>query len=224
VEPRPLHFAATERSGPVSALLTRPADAHCLLLLAHGAGAGMDHPFMESTASTLASRGVASLRYNFPFMEGGRGGPNPAPVLVETVRSAVVAATEAAPDLPLFAGGKSLGGRMTSTAAAAEPLPGVRGLVFLGFPLHAPGKPSRGRGDHLGETVLPLLFLQGTRDKLADLGLLEPLCGALGARATLHIVEGGDHSFAVLKRSGRHPDEVHAEIADAIAAWTRALV
>ena len=223
MEPERLRFTATERSGPVSALLMRPARAHCLMLLAHGAGAGMLHPFMETLAASLATRGVATLRYNFPFMEGSRAGPNPTAVLVATVRSAVGAAAAAAPDLPLFAGGKSLGGRMTSTAAAAEPLPGVRGLVFLGFPLHAPGKPSGARADHLGEIALPLLFLQGTRDKLANLTLLTPRCRELGALATLHVVEGGDHSFAVLKRSGRTPEEVFAEIADTIAEWTGAL-
>jgi predicted alpha/beta-hydrolase family hydrolase len=184
----------------------------------------MDHPFMETTAQALAERRIASFRYNFSFMEGQRRGPSPPAVLVATVRAAVDAATRAAPELPLFAGGKSLGGRMTSTAAARSPLPGVRGIAFLGFPLHAPGRPSSDRGQHLFDVEGPLLFLQGTRDKLADLSLLEPLCGELGARASLHVVEGGDHSFHVLKRSGRSEEDVRNEIADAIAAWSDGLV
>jgi predicted alpha/beta-hydrolase family hydrolase len=223
VEPRALRFTASERSGDVSARLLRPEGATRLLLLAHGAGAGMLHPFMESIATALAARQVASFRYNFPFMEGERRGPNPPALLVATVRAAIEAANHAAPDLPLFAGGKSLGGRMTSTAAAAAPLPGVRGIAFLGFPLHAPGKPSAGRGDHLRDVALPLLFLQGTRDKLADLSRLEPLCEQLGSRATLRTIEGGDHSFHVLKRSGRSDAEVIDELADALAGWTDAL-
>jgi predicted alpha/beta-hydrolase family hydrolase len=221
---RTLRLDTGTRGGEVGARLLRPADADRLLVLAHGAGAGMLHPFMQSMAEALAARRVASFRFNFPFMEGERRGPNPPGVLVASVRAALDAATRAAPDLPLFAGGKSLGGRMTSTAAAELPLPGVRGLVFLGFPLHAPGKPSAGRGAHLREVALPLLFLQGTRDKLADLSLLEPLCRELGGRARLHVVEGGDHSFHVLKRSGRSDPEVQAELADTIAAWTGALL
>lgn len=224
MEPQTLRFTASERSGPVSALLLRPADANRLLVLAHGAGAGMRHPFMEAMAEALAVRRVASFRYNFPFMEGERRGPNPPAVLAATVRSAIDAAAKQAPDLPLFAGGKSLGGRMTSTAAAAAPLPGVHGIAFLGFPLHAPGKPSDARGEHLRAVTTPLLFLQGTRDKLADLSLLEPLCRELGPGATLHIVEGGDHSFHVLKRSGRSDEEVREELADRFARWSDALL
>ena len=224
MEPQALRFTASQRSGTVSARLLQPADANRLLVLAHGAGAGMLHPFMETLAEALAARRVASFRYNFPFMEGERAGPNPPAVLVATVRSAVEAAARAAPDLPLVAGGKSLGGRMTSTAAATSPLPGVRGIVFLGFPLHAPGRPSAHRAEHLREVAAPLLFLQGTRDKLADLSLLEPLCEELGSGATLQIVAGGDHSFHVLKRSGRSDDEVRDELVDAIVSWTDGLL
>ncbi len=219
-----VRFAATPSTGLVSALLLRPPDADRLLVFAHGAGAGMRHAFMEAMASRLARRRVASFRYQFPFMEVGRRAPNPPAVSAACVRSACAAAAENAPDLPLFAGGKSYGGRMTSTAAAKQALPGVRGIVFFGFPLHAPGKPSAGRGDHLREAGVPMLFLQGTRDKLADLELLTPLCSDLGDAATLHVVEGGDHSFHVLKRSGRTDEEALDELADVVADWTGALV
>ncbi|MGH0032769.1 MAG: alpha/beta family hydrolase [Myxococcota bacterium] len=219
----PLRFLATESQGEVSALLLRPDGADRLLVFAHGAGADMHHAFMQAAAERLADRGLATFRYQFPFMEGGRRGPNPPAILTKTVRSAVDAAHAAAPDLPLFAGGKSLGGRMTSTAASAQALPRVRGLVFFGFPLHAPGKPSSDRGAHLHDVAVPLLFLQGTRDKLADLELLAPLVGELGPAATLHVVDGGDHSFHVLKRSGRNDDEVLDELADAVDGWTAAL-
>jgi predicted alpha/beta-hydrolase family hydrolase len=220
--PETLRFLATESQGEVSALWWRPADADRVLVFAHGAGADMHHAFMEAVAARLAERRIATLRFQFPFMEGGRRGPNPPGVLARTVRSAVDAARGLAPELPLFAGGKSLGGRMTSTAAATEALPGVRGIVFFGFPLHAAGRPSADRGDHLREVDVPLLFLQGTRDKLAELDLLRPLVDALPA-ATLHVVEGGDHSFHVLKRSGRSDDEVLAEIALAVDRFTRKL-
>ena len=222
MESRALRFTASERHGSVSARLLRPDAARALLVLAHGAGAGMQHPFLEAVAAKLCERGIASFRFQFPFMEGERRGPDRPPVLVATVRRAVDAAAKAAPDLPLFAGGKSLGGRMTSTAAAEAPLPGIRGLVFLGFPLHAIGKPSSSRGDHLREVRLPLLFVAGTRDKLAERERIRHLCDALGPAATLHVVEGGDHSFAVLKRSGREEDEVREEIADAIEGWIHA--
>lgn len=200
----------------MSALFERPAKARCLLVLAHGAGADMRHPFMESAAEALADRGIATFRFQFPYTEQGRRAPNPGPVLQATVRSAVAAATARAGDLPLFAGGKSMGGRMTSLASAAEPLAGVRGLVFYGFPLHAGGKPSDERAAHLDEIDLPMLFLQGTRDRLAELTLMTPLCCRLGARATLHVVEGGDHSFHVPKRSGRSDAEVIQELSDAV--------
>ena len=219
-----LTFQATEAKGDVSAILLRPDDAYCLYLFAHGAGAGMDHAFMEAAAQRLAHRGVATLRYNFPYKEAGRGGPNPAKVLVETVRSAVAEANRRAEGLPLFAGGKSMGGRMTSTAASQEPLPGVRGLAFYGFPLHAPGRDSADRGAHLGDVGLPMLFLQGTRDKLANLDLLTPLLEAVEPSPTLHVVEGADHGFHVLKRSGRTDEEVMEELADTVAEWTRGVL
>jgi predicted alpha/beta-hydrolase family hydrolase len=203
----------------VSALWLRPASARAALVLAHGAGAGMRHPFMESVAGRLADRGVATFRYQFPYMERGARRPDPAAPLAACVRAAVACAAAQADGLPLYAGGKSLGGRMTSTAAAREPLPGVRGLCFLGFPLHAAGRPSSERADHLRHVPLPMLFLQGTRDPLADLDRMRSLCASLGERARLHVVEGGDHSFHVLVRSGRSDDAVQDELADAIAGW-----
>ena len=180
----------------------------------------MHHPFMEAAATQLADQGIATFRYQFPYMEQSRKPPNPRPVLIETIRSAVTAATQAADGLPVLAGGKSMGGRMTSLAAAEEPLPGVQGLVFFGFPLHASGKPSAERGEHLTQVTVPMLFLQGTRDTLADLSLLQPLTGQLGKRATLHIVDGGDHSFHVLKRSGRTDEQVLEELANTVHDWT----
>ena len=215
---RPLSFEVA--GGPVSALLLRPRDASALLVLGHGAGAGMRHVFMEEIAGLLAERGVATLRYQFPYMEAGRRYPNPQRILTATVRRAIEAAHEAAPDLPLFAGGKSMGGRMTSLAAADAPLAGVRAIVFLGFPLHGIGKPPGiERSEHLQRVELPLLFVQGTRDRLANLDFLRPVVERLGSRATLHVVDGGDHSFKVLKRSGRTHEEVMAEMADAVAGW-----
>jgi predicted alpha/beta-hydrolase family hydrolase len=221
--PRQLRLRVGERAGEVSALLERPHDARCLLVLAHGAGAGMRHPFMETLVARLAARRVASFRFQFPYMEKGRRSPDARGVLLASVRAAVARAAEEAVDLPLLAGGKSMGGRMCSLAAAEEALPRVRGLVFLGFPLHAAGRPSAQRGEHLQRVELPLLFLQGTRDKLADLELLRPLCEELGPRATLHVVEGGDHSFHVLKRSGRSDAEALDEVADAVAGWSEKL-
>jgi hypothetical protein len=220
VKERELRFVVGER-GEVSALCIEPGDAASLLVLAHGAGAGMRHPFMEGVAQRLAERRVATFRYEFPYMAAGRRAPDRPAVLTACVRAAVAAAAEVAPALPRFAGGKSLGGRMTSTAQAEAPLPGVCGLVFLGFPLHAPGTPSARRGEHLQAVALPMLFLQGTRDKLADLSRMESLCQTLGPRATLHVVDGGDHSFHVPKRSGRDDDDAQDEIADAIAGFTR---
>jgi predicted alpha/beta-hydrolase family hydrolase len=214
-----LSIEVGESVGPVSGLLMRPPDARCLYVLAHGAGAGMRHRFMEAVAAGLSERGVATLRYQFPYTEVGGRRPDPPAVLQATVRSAVATARNVAPGLPLLAGGKSLGGRMTSSAAARGELPGVRGLVFLGFPLHAPNRPGIERAEHLDAVQRPMLFLQGTRDALADLTLMRTVCGRLGERATLHVLEGGDHSFAVLKRSGRDQEEVMAELADAIASW-----
>lgn len=210
---------ATSSSGEVSALLLRPASARALYVFGHGAGAGMRHAFMETIASRLAEHGVATFRYNFPYMEAGRRGPNPAPVLVKTVRSAVAEAVRLASDLPLVAGGKSMGGRMTSTAAAQAALPRVKGLAFFGFPLHAPGKRSAERGAHLADVGLPMLFLQGNRDRLADLSLLEPLLAALRPPPELHVVPDADHGFHVPKRSGRTDDDVLDELCDVFARW-----
>jgi len=215
-----LKFRVSEKAGEVSALLLRPDGARCVLVLAHGAGAGMQHKWMEEIAQKLAGRGVATLRYQFPYMEKGNKAPDAEGKLTETVRAAVAAAKQCAGDLPLFAGGKSMGGRMTSLAAAKEALDGVRGLVFFGFPLHAAGKPSAARGEHLVNVAVPMLFLQGSRDTLADLKLLKPLCRRLGKRAELFVIDGGDHSFHVLKSSGRSDDEVLDEAARKAAAWT----
>jgi uncharacterized protein len=211
-------------AGEVSAILLRPADARCLLVLAHGAGAGMRHSFMEEMAEELAGAGVATLRFNFPYMEQRRKVPDRAPVPTEAVLAAVRAASEAAPELPLFAGGKSYGGRMSSQAVADTSLANVRGLVFFGFPLHPPGQPSTKRADHLARVKLPMLFLQGTRDKLADLGLLRPICAKLGSHATLHIIETADHSFHVLKSSGKTDADVMRELAQTVSGWTQKII
>ena len=208
-------------AGPVSALLRRPEEADALLLLAHGAGAGMRHAFMETLATTLADRRIATLRYQFPYMDAGGRRPDRPAVAIATVRAAVDAARAACPDLPLFAGGKSFGGRMTSQAAAAEPLPGVRGLVFFGFPLHPPKREGTERAAHLRDVTVPMLFLQGTRDDLAALSLVRPVLEQLGPAATLHVVDGADHSFAVLKRSGRTGPDVLAELGDTTGSWIR---
>ncbi len=212
-------FEATQSSGVVSALLAWPANADCLLVLGHGAGAGMRHVFMEALSGHLADRRIATFRYQFPYTEQGRRRPDFQPILLKTVRSAVSAASALSDGLPLFAGGKSMGGRMTSLAAAKGPLVGVRGIVFFGFPLHPVQKPGTERSDHLRETGVPLLFLQGTRDKLARLDLLEPVCQDLAEGATLHLVEGADHGFHVLKRSGRTDDDVQDELADTTRTW-----
>ena len=212
-------FAVDEQSGRVSAILLRPTTASSGIVLAHGAGAGMRHAFMESIAGRLAGEGIATLRYQFPYMEKGAGGPNPARVLQATVRAAVRTAATKLKGLPLFAGGKSMGGRMTSLAAAVEDLPGVRGLIFFGFPLHAPGKPSAERGEHLLDVKTPTLFLQGSRDKLADLARLRPLHKRLGRRATLKVLEEADHSFRVPKRSGRTVDDVLEEMVGDVSKW-----
>ncbi len=179
----------------------------------------MRHVFMESICERLADRHIATFRYQFPYMEQGRKRPDHRNILMKTVRSAVAAAREAANDLPILAGGKSMGGRMTSMAAARETLADVDGLVFFGFPLHPAGKPATERGEHLLGVETPMLFLQGTRDKLADLDLLKPICKRLAGRATLRVIEGGDHGFNVLKRSGRTPNEVLDELADAVHGW-----
>lgn len=207
----------------VSGLLSLPPEASALCVLAHGAGAGMRHPFLQSLAERLRELEIGTLRYQFPYMEEGRRYPNPAPLLEATVRSAVHFAAESVPGLPLLAGGKSLGGRMTSRAAAGTPLRRVRGLIFLGFPLHAPGKPGVERADHLAEVAHPMLFLQGTRDALARKDLIESVVGRLGRRGVLHFVEGGDHSFNVLKRSGRDLSEVMGELVGTIVRWSAKL-
>lgn len=217
-----LGFDVPER-GTVSALLRVFDGASALFVLAHGAGADMRHPFMQRVAESLAARGIATLRYQFPYMEQGRRRPDPQAVATAAVRAAVQAAQEAAPGLPLIAGGKSFGGRMTSNAQATEPLPGVRGLAFLGFPLHPPARPGVNRAEHLGDIEVPMLFLQGTRDTFAALELLLPVCRRLGQRATLHLVEGGDHSFGVLRRSGRAETDVMEELTQTIASWAATL-
>ncbi len=203
----------------VSGLLLAPPHARACYVLAHGAGAGMEHPFMASVAAELGQRGIATLRYQFPYMERCAKRPDPPQLAHATVRAAVGAASHALPDLPLMAGGKSFGGRMTSQAQAQQPLPGVRGLAFLGFPLHPAGKPSRERAKHLFDVRIPMLFLQGTRDTLAELDELEPVCEALGDGATLKLFQDADHSFHVPARSGRKDVEVRGEALDALAAW-----
>jgi predicted alpha/beta-hydrolase family hydrolase len=206
-------------AGAVGGLLLRPPRATLLLVLAHGAGAGMRHPFLEGLARALAERGVATLRYQFPYMERGGRRPDPPAVAQATVRAALETARDMAPDLPIVAGGKSYGGRMTSEAAARDGLDGARGLVFVGFPLHAAGRPGNARAAHLDRIALPQLFVQGTRDALADFALMRQVCDRLGARATLHVVQDADHSFRVPKRSGRVEADVFREIAQVVARW-----
>jgi len=208
----------------VSALLLEPRDATACLVLAHGAGAGMTHPFMDAAAQGLAARRIATLRYQFPYMEQGSKRPDSAPLAQATVRAAVAEANRRLPGLPLLAGGKSFGGRMTSQAQAQATLDAVRGLVFFGFPLHAAGKPSDQRAAHLFDVAVPMLFLQGARDKLAELTLLEPMLRKLGAKASLHIAADADHSFHVPARSGRRDADVMADILDAVAAWAGKLI
>lgn len=218
-----------EGGGSVSGILVRPEKAKWMLVLGHGAGAGMHHPFMSKLAEELAGVGVATLRYQFPYMEERRKVPDRPAVLMATVAAAVSAAAKAAPELPLLAGGKSMGGRMTSQAAAAGLLEGVRGLVFFGFPLHPPKQPGVKRAEHLAKVNVPMLFLQGTRDDLADLKLLKPICKELNAhaskseaghpRTTLHVIETADHSFHVLKKSGRNDADVLRELAEKTAEW-----
>jgi predicted alpha/beta-hydrolase family hydrolase len=210
---------AVGSAGTVSALLDRPQKAHTGFVFAHGAGAGMTHSFMAAVASGLCARGIATLRYQFPYMEKGSRRPDPPAVAQATARGAVAEAARRCPGLRLIAGGKSFGGRMTSQAQAAAPLDGVEGLAFFGFPLHPAGKPSSDRAKHLADVHVPILFLQGTRDNLAEMGLLEPVVKSLGRSASLHRVEGADHSFHVPARSGRNDAEVMNEVLDAFAAW-----
>jgi len=212
------------QSASVSALLTNPSDSRACLVFAHGAGAGMTHAFMADVAAGLAERGVATLRYQFSYMEKGSRRPDPPALAQAAVRAAVAEAARACPGLPLFAGGKSFGGRMTSQAQAKAALAGVRGLAFFGFPLHAAGQPSNTRAAHLADVHIPMLFLQGTRDKLAELDLLKPVVAQLSALATLHLIDGADHSFHVPARSGRNDREVMAEMLDAFVAWIDAIL
>ncbi|MGA2995884.1 alpha/beta family hydrolase [Bradyrhizobium sp.] len=213
----------TGKPGAVSALLHRPEAPRACFVFAHGAGAGMAHSFMEAFATGLSERGIATLRYQFPYMEKGSKRPDPPAIAQATVRAAVAKAAEIFPGLALIAGGKSFGGRMTSQAQAAAPLPGVRGLAFVGFPLHPAGKPSTDRADHLVKIDIPMLFLQGTRDSLAEAALIEGVVKRLGSQARLHLVDGADHSFHVLARSGRNDREVMNEILDGFAGWVDAL-
>jgi hypothetical protein len=212
---RPLADAEAVRiavgDGAVSGLFLRPEGAKALFVFAHGAGAGMTHKAMEANARALAERGIATLRYQFPYMEKGSKRVDPPKVAHAAVRAAVAEAGRQAPDLPLFAGGRSFGGRMTSQAQALEPLPGVRGLAFLGFPLHPAGKPGIERAEHLAEVQVPMLFVSGDRDALAEMDLLRPVVAGLGDEATLHVVAGADHSFRVAAKD--------AEAIDALVAW-----
>ena len=204
---------------PVSALWRHGVEASAALVLAHGAGAGMRHRFLTAVAAGLAQRGLATLRYQFPYMEVGRRRPDPPKRATLAVRNAVALANRLAPNLPLFAGGKSFGGRMTSTAESELHMPDVEGLVFLGFPLHPPGRPATERAAHLGEIELPMLFLQGTRDGFADTESIQSVCDGLGERAHLRFFEGADHSFHTTKASGRSDSETLADMLDALADW-----
>lgn len=203
----------------VSGLLHAPADARACYVFAHGAGAGMTHPFMAAVANGLARHAIATLRYQFPYMEQRSRRPDPPKVAHATVRAAVAEASRLVPHLPLFAGGKSFGGRMTSQAQAASPLPAVRGLVFLGFPLHPVGQPSTERAEHLSHVQLPMLFIQGTRDDLAHRPLIETLCQKLGPRAALKLFQDADHSFHVPARTGRKDSDILAELILTLAGW-----
>ena len=210
---------AVDDAHRVSGLLQVPRAARACYVLAHGAGAGMAHPFMAAIANELEQRAIATLRYQFPYMERGSKRPDSPKLAQATVRAAVAAAARLEPKLALFAGGKSFGGRMTSQAQAEAPLPGVRGLVFLGFPLHPPGRPSDERGQHLAAIKIPLLFLQGTRDEFAQRALLEPLVSNLGPHASLQLFEEADHSFHVPARTGRKDAQIRKELLDSLASW-----
>ena len=221
-EPQPITILVNDGQR-VSGLLQVPPQAGACYVLAHGAGAGMSHPFLAAMANGLAERGVATLRYQFPYMEQGSKRPDAPKLAHATVRAAVLEASRLVPQLALFAGGKSFGGRMTSQAQAASPLPGVRGLAFLGFPLHPPGKPSNDRAKHLSEVQIPTLFLQGTRDEFAQLDLLQPVVEQLGARATLRLFADADHSFHVPARTGRKDSAVRTEVLDVLVDWLNVL-
>ncbi len=217
-----MRFLATPEKGEVSALLVRPAGASHLLVLGHGASTDMRHATLRSIAERLADVGIATFRYNFPYMENGTGRDSQG-VCTATVRSAAAAAHRAAPDLPLLAGGHSFGGRMTSTAASESPLEGVHGLVFFAFPLHQPRKPSTERADHLAAVTVPMLFLSGTRDELADQELLRAVCKKLGRRATIHPLDTADHGFRTLKRSRKTEEDVFVEMARVVRDWASRL-
>jgi predicted alpha/beta-hydrolase family hydrolase len=217
-----MKFLATLEKGEVSALLVRPREASHLLVLGHGAGTDMRHATLQAIADRMADAGIATFRYNFPYSEHGRG-RDAQGVCTATVRSAVAAAGGAANDLPLLAGGHSFSGRMTSTAAAEFPLEGVRGLVFFAFPLHLAGKPDTKRADHLAAVTVPMLFLGGTRDELAGLDLLQPVCDRLGDRTTLHLLDTADHGFRILKRSRKSEEDVFVEMARVVRDWASRL-
>jgi predicted alpha/beta-hydrolase family hydrolase len=219
VSAKEIQIAVNGKVGMVTGLLVKPPSAKALLALAHGAGAGMRHRFMEEVAAKLAERDIATLRYQFPYMEKRIKRPDSELTLTDTVRAALTAAKKLAGGLPLFAGGKSMGGRMTSLAAAQAPLDSPRGLIYFGFPLHAMGKPGAERGAHLADIELPMLFLQGSRDGLADLKLLKPLCKKLGKAVELFVIEGGDHSFHMLKSAKRSDDEVLSDVVEKAAKW-----
>ena len=210
---------AVDPSHRVSGILLAPENARATYVLAHGAGAGMQQKFLEATARGLAEQGIATFRYNFPYMEAGGKRVDPPPLCHATVRAAVAEAARLVPGLPLIAGGKSFGGRMTSQAQALEPLGGVRGLAFLGFPLHPPGKPSVERAAHLADVKVPMLFLQGSKDEFADLALLEPMVAKLGAEVTLRLFDHADHSFHVPAKSGRKDADVLSGVLDTLTAW-----
>jgi uncharacterized protein len=217
-----MKFEATPEKGDVSALLIRPADATHLLVLGHGASTNMRHATLQTIADRMTDAGIATFRYNFPYMEHGKGRDSKE-TCTATVRSAVAAARKAAPDLPLLAGGHSFGGRMTSTAASESPLDGVAGLIFFSFPLHQPSQPDTKRADHLSGVTVPMLFLSGTRDELADLTLLQPVCKKLGKRTTLHLLDTADHGFRILKRSRKSDEDVFAEMARVVRDWAHRL-
>ena len=221
-EAQEMKFLATPEKGEVSALLMRPQGASHLLVLGHGASTNMRHATLKAIAGALADAGIATFRYNFPYAEHGTSRDAQA-VCTATVRAAVAAAHEAAPGLPFLAGGHSFGGRMTSIAASESPLDGVQGLVFFSFPLHQPGKPDTKRADHLAAVTVPMLFLSGTRDELAGMDLLRPVCAKLGARATLHAVDTADHGYKVLKRSRTSDEDVFVEMARVVHAWASTL-
>jgi uncharacterized protein len=217
-----MKFPATPEKGEVSALLIRPAEARQLLVLGHGASTNMRHATLQTIAERMADAGVATFRYNFPYMEYGKGRDSQE-VCTATVRSAIAAAQRAAPDLSILAGGHSFGGRMTSTAASESPLDGVSGLVFFAFPLHQPGKPDTKRAEHLSGVTVPMLFLSGTRDELAHLDLLQSVCKKLGKRATLHTLDTADHGFRILKRSRESEEDVFVEMARIAREWASRL-